>query len=160
MASQDNGAPLAADAAEAPSADAAIRLRTEVVLEELLFSQAANLARAGRYDAAELLLRDLAVFHPAPEVLDLLARVRAQQGRLAEARAFWRQVDLIEPGHSGAQAALHRIARIARARDFWRTVGQKLSQWWRKVAKRRAANHHSGHVGEPSDVASQQDTRR
>lgn len=79
---------------------------------QIVASRATELARAGRYDDAEALLRDLVPAGlPAP-ALDLLARIRAQQGRLAEAKALWVQLSQLNPCDQATQAALRRIARI------------------------------------------------
>jgi len=79
---------------------------------QIVASRATELARAGRYDDAEALLKDLVPVGLPTTALDLLARIRAQQGRLAEAKALWVQLSQLDPCDQAAQAALGRIARI------------------------------------------------
>jgi len=63
-----------------------------------LLSRAKALAWQGRYENAELVLESLP--HHSPEALDLLARIRAQQGLLREAATLWAEASRIEPGNS------------------------------------------------------------
>jgi type VI secretion system protein ImpK len=84
------------------------------LVTQVVVSRATELARLGRYDDAESLLEALLPAGVPIAALDLLARMRAQQGRLAEAKALWRQVSQLKPGDSAAEAALARIARIER----------------------------------------------
>jgi type VI secretion system protein ImpK len=79
---------------------------------QIAVSRATELARAGRYDDAETLLRDLVPAGLPPMALDLLARIRAQQGRWAEAKTMWLQVSQLDPSDRAAQVGLERIARI------------------------------------------------
>lgn len=102
----------AAPAHAEPLADAqAARLLKQVAL-----SQAAHLAREGNYAAAEELLSGIASTEcPDASILDLLARIRAQQGAFFDAEAHWRKVLQIDPAHLGARAGLERLRQWQRA---------------------------------------------
>ena len=98
----------------------------------LLVSRARAAARSGDTDGALRLLRapgadghqDVADAHQdvhgvpdvrdAPDVLDLLARVHAQRGELAEADECWRRVQEQHPRDPAAVAGLARIERLGR----------------------------------------------
>jgi type VI secretion system protein ImpK len=74
---------------------------------------AARLARAGRYDDAEAILKELREsFGATGPVLDLLARVMAQQGRLGEAEFLWTQAQQKDPDNEAYRAGLRRIAQF------------------------------------------------
>lgn len=136
MASMNDLPPLPPTAADAPAAAAPAELPTAAVLRQIVFSRAADLARSGRYRAAEMLLSDLVVFDPTVEIVDLLARIRAQQGRLAEAAVLWRRVvDVLEPRHEGAWAALARIAEVQRRAESRQIVRRTIASWPRKLAR-------------------------
>jgi len=93
------------------AADAGASLAT--LLDQVALAQAADLARRGHYAQAAGLLSEMAGRQPTPvAALDLLARIRAQEGRLDEARALWAQALEVEPGNAPAQAALRRIAAL------------------------------------------------
>lgn len=87
------------------------------LLGQVALSQAADLARAGNYLQAEALLADL-LHEPEPPVaaIDLLARIRAQQGRLGEAEVLWRQALARDPGNETIHRALARVARLQQRR--------------------------------------------
>jgi hypothetical protein len=77
---------------------------------QLVLSRAAQLARVGRHeDAAELLksTRFPAALKAAAH--DLMARVRAQQGRLSEAESYWLQALEADPDNRTYQAGLSRV---------------------------------------------------
>jgi hypothetical protein len=90
------------------------------ILVGLTLARATDLARQGRYYDSCFLLTDI-VKGPAPRVpaLDLLARVRTQQGRLAEAKELWEMALALEPNNHQVRAAL---TRLDRAKDYsiWR----------------------------------------
>ncbi len=89
------------------------------LLLQVTLSQATTLARAGRYQDAEGLLSELPRDEAAtPRGLDLLARIRAQQGRLLEAEALWSQASAIDTTNEAYRAALRRIAKMQR-RPVW-----------------------------------------
>jgi flagellar motor protein MotB len=79
---------------------------------QAVLAKASELARSGRWEQAEDLLRQWPSEGPVPNAaLDLLARIRAQQGRLFEAEALWTQASAADPGNERYKAALRRIAR-------------------------------------------------
>lgn len=83
---------------------------------------AANLARRGQYAEAETLLASLPTDGPmAAPILDLKARVFAQQGRYVEAEACWIEAIRQSPGNPAYQAALARIRedRVPFGGRFW-----------------------------------------
>jgi tetratricopeptide (TPR) repeat protein len=82
-------------------------------------AEAAQDARAGRYADAEAILRQLRSHGPASAAqLDLLARIRAQQGDPAQAAALWEQALVLEPGREAYRAGLEQ-ARRAGDRPAW-----------------------------------------
>jgi type VI secretion system protein ImpK len=83
---------------------------------EFAVAYAAELARGGSYADAEEIL--LALPEKDIRVLDLLARICAQQRRFAEAKTFWSDALRMDPSNQMAQNALERIARLQR-RPRW-----------------------------------------
>ena len=80
------------------------------ILTRLTFAQATDLARGGNFAGAEAMLSDLLQSAKAPPaLLDLQARIGAQQGRLGEAVHRWQKLLDQEPRHAAAQAALARL---------------------------------------------------
>jgi len=91
---------------------------------ELIFAKAVNLARSGRYIEVESLLQPvMQKGNPPPAVLDLLARIRAQQGRLAEAQVFWSEAIRMNPDEQRYQAGLQRVAAIGK--HLWMMAARK-----------------------------------
>ena len=87
----------------------------------MILAKATDLARRGRYAAAEKILRQNSGDGAAhPQVLDLLARIRAQQGRFAEAQAFWKEAARLKPEETAYRDYLRRIAEIQK-RPAWQT---------------------------------------
>jgi len=85
--------------------DAIAALRRLVDFVQL--SHALRRAQAGEYAEAETALAGL---DPGDvTVLDLKARIRAQQGRPSEADSIWRAVLERDPAHAGALAGLDRL---------------------------------------------------
>ena len=83
------------------------------LIEQIMRSKAAELAYAGRYQEAEALTTALTREDDAdPIILDLKARICAQQGRLLEAEAFWSRALRIDPANAAYRAGLKRIASI------------------------------------------------
>jgi type VI secretion system protein ImpK len=83
------------------------------LLRQVTLVRAQELARAGHYAEAEILLSEMRrEDQAAPAMFDLLARIRAQQGRLLEAEALWTQAAQLDPANDTYQAGLQRIARM------------------------------------------------
>jgi type VI secretion system protein ImpK len=57
-------------------------------------------------------VREVGAADGGPEALDLLARIRAQQGRLDDAEASWTELRRTAPDHAPAAAGLRRIAAL------------------------------------------------
>lgn len=74
------------------------------------------LASAKHYAEAESLILSDAEVAKTPEALDLLARVRAEQGDVAEARRLWREILLTQPDNKAAKAALRNLGKPPRRR--------------------------------------------
>lgn len=77
---------------------------------ELSRSEAAELARDGKYESAVRILAGLD--GDEPETLDLLARVHAQRGDLTAADAVWQRLLEVSPGHASALSGRLLIAEI------------------------------------------------
>lgn len=89
-------------------ADSAISLLGKAILPK-----AAELARAGKYQEAECLLQHLVQEGNAQAaVFDLLARIRAQQGRLLEAQSYWADAIQLSTTKDFYRTALKRIERL------------------------------------------------
>ena len=90
-------------------------LGLDALLMHIALAQATDLARAGRYLQAESILSEWSRSQePVPAALDLLARIRAQQGRLAEAEVLWTQALQLDPGNEVYSAGLRRIGALRR----------------------------------------------
>jgi len=82
---------------------------------QTMLTKAAQLARAGHYSSAEQLLASLPVeFRSNTEVLDLLARISAQQGLLTEAHGFWSRANQMDNASPAYQAGISRISATQR----------------------------------------------
>ena len=77
-----------------------------------MLARAVELARAGRHRDAENLLCDVPPTAVTPAMLDLRARIHAQQGHLAEAKALWTRLLGLDPTNESAKAALDCISKI------------------------------------------------
>ncbi|MGA2035735.1 MAG: hypothetical protein ABSG68_26090 [Thermoguttaceae bacterium] len=121
--SQGDGAPSAAP----PFANLVV---------QIVVSRATELARVGRYDDAEALLRDLVPAGLPAAALDLLARIRAQQGRAAEAKTLWLQLSQLDPSDKAAQAGLERIARIEGRHQLRGPSPSAGYAWLRRLLRR------------------------
>ncbi|GAB2657077.1 hypothetical protein [Kribbella swartbergensis] len=82
--------------------------------QQLALSRAAELARQGHLDRAAALLTE--VDKPGPDVLDLLARIAAQQRRWADADEYWTRVQEIRPDDPAAAAGRKTVAGILAGR--------------------------------------------
>lgn len=81
--------------------------------QHIAVSQAADLARLGHYSQAETLLDSLEGKETA-EILDLKARICAQQGRLSEAQSLWERALALEPGNPDYLAGLEYVQNAAK----------------------------------------------
>jgi flagellar motor protein MotB len=89
-------------------ADSAISL-----LSKALLPKAAELARAGKYLEAECLLEHLIKEgNELPAIFDLMARIRAQQGRLLEAQSYWADAIQLSNSKDIYRTALKRIEHL------------------------------------------------
>jgi len=87
------------------------------VLAQVYVARATELARSGSYLAAENILGGLEPKQAeVASVLDLRARMGAQQGRLEEARGLWRRALERDPTNADYAAALGQIAKLERRR--------------------------------------------
>ncbi|TDW15051.1 hypothetical protein [Kribbella kalugense] len=83
------------------------------VRRQVALGRAAESARQGELDAAAALLVELdEAGEASPEVLDLLARIRAQQKRWDEADALWARVQESTPDDPAAAAGRKTVAAI------------------------------------------------
>ncbi|MEV4364509.1 OmpA family protein [Nonomuraea sp. NPDC049625] len=81
------------------------------ITRELVLAQARTLARSGRHGEAVELLEDLQE-KPSVTVLDLLARIHAQQGDLDRADQCWAEAERLAPGGAEIAAGRRRIAAM------------------------------------------------
>ncbi|MGH3721126.1 MAG: OmpA family protein [Pseudonocardiaceae bacterium] len=85
-------------------------------------ARAAHLARRGRYAEAHRVLDELGGRDSIdPDLLDLLARVHAQQGELAAADECWARVQQLGVDESGSRDGRRLIAQIHARRHRQRT---------------------------------------
>jgi outer membrane protein OmpA-like peptidoglycan-associated protein len=83
-----------------------LRARAAALMMQALLSRAAFLARQGRYDSAELVLAGLP--SDMPESIDLLARIRAQQGRMRDAAELWTKALRLDPSNGRFRDGLRK----------------------------------------------------
>lgn len=98
-----------------------ILAHSSALLRQTVLSRAADLARFGRYSQAESLIMDIIQEDDPdikPSVLDLLARIRAQQGRISEAESLWLKASKLAPSNEAYRDALERIADMQK-RPVW-----------------------------------------
>ena len=78
------------------------------------FDSAAALARSGRYTEAEEELKLFDGWEKSAPALDLMARICAQQGKLARAGLYWEQALKISPTNLDYQNAYNEVSRRQR----------------------------------------------
>ncbi|TVR19592.1 MAG: hypothetical protein EA396_12370 [Anaerolineaceae bacterium] len=84
-----------------------------LVKRQLILAQATVLARRGRYEKAEHILLNLARQHPSwPPIFDLLARIYAQQDRLADAQQYWKHALSLDAMNPQYLAAYERVVAL------------------------------------------------
>jgi type VI secretion system protein ImpK len=76
------------------------------LMAQALLSRATSLARLGSYDSAELVLSSLP--RTLPEAVDLLAKIRAQQGRMRAAAELWTEALCLDPSNARYRSSLRR----------------------------------------------------
>jgi hypothetical protein len=77
------------------------------------------LAREGNYTEAEHRLHDWMKLHAEnAALLDLLARICVQQGKLDEAKRSWRAAERLDPGNDQHRAALKKLGDV-QSRAGW-----------------------------------------
>ena len=75
-----------------------------------------TLASARHYPEAEALILSDAELAKTPEAMDLLARIRAEQGDLPEARRLWQEIQALHPEHRPSRQALRHLGKRPHAR--------------------------------------------
>jgi len=80
------------------------------------------LSSTGLYNEAECLLTSDTAALKSAAGLDLLARLRVEQGDDVSARRLWQQVLDLEPGHEGALAAIRMLDTPWRIKAWGRLV--------------------------------------
>ncbi len=73
-----------------------------------------TLASARRYAEAEALILSDGELAKTTEAMDLLARVRAEQGDVAEARRLWQEIQSLHPEHLPSRQALRNLGKPPR----------------------------------------------
>ena len=73
-----------------------------------------TLACAKQYAKAEGLILSDTELAKTPEAMDLLARIRVEQGDLAEARRLWQEIQSLHPEHRPSQLALRNLDKPPR----------------------------------------------
>lgn len=90
------------------------------LIRQLVLAQATDLARAGRYTEAERLLKENTHDQEMmPAMLDLQARICAQQGRYREAHVFWTRALQLDPINEAYVAGLLRLKGYSSSRWPW-----------------------------------------
>src|SRR5690606_15200121 len=90
---------------------------------QAVLSAATSLSREGKYTEAESTITSFTTGAKAlPAALDLLARIRSQQGRLSDAEALWKHALQLDPDNQDFMAGLMRIARIQK-RSTRKSIG-------------------------------------
>jgi hypothetical protein len=85
----------------------------QVLADQVVLAQAADLARAGHYAEAEAPLTETLRHQKAtPAILDLLARIHAQQGHWEAAETAWTQALQLDPAGEAYPAGLKRISQM------------------------------------------------
>lgn len=91
----------------------ALETDAATLMAQALLARATTLASSGHYDRAELVLNG--VPRGCHESLDLLARIRAQQGRIPDAIALWTDALRLEPGNAAYRDGLRKAKQIQEA---------------------------------------------
>lgn len=70
-----------------------------------------TLARARQYAEAEALILSHDELSKTPEAIDLLARIRMEEGDTAEARRLWQSIQTLYPEHTPSRNALKAMGK-------------------------------------------------
>jgi flagellar motor protein MotB len=103
--------------------------KLEPFITQISIARASDLARAGHYQEAEEVLNAISDGKSHPVVLDLLARMRAQQGRWLEAEAFWKQAIQIDPTNPEYLEGLQFVQRKLKPAKFSRLFSLQTLLW-------------------------------
>ncbi len=100
-------------------------------LNKLLFDQyyslATEAASKGDYSLANKYISNLSDTHEdMPILLDLRAKIHAQQGKLKEAEFLWEKCVALNPENSTYNEALNRVNKLQRTNVTWRFRWAKL----------------------------------
>jgi len=104
------------------------------LIEVLIGAQAAELARQGQLKQAEAFLYPLTQQREvSPFIIDLLARILAQQNRIDEAKMLWQRALMMQPDNEAFQKAIARCDQIKRFQlrlSFWRMTLMSFIVAW------------------------------
>jgi flagellar motor protein MotB len=101
------------------NASAKIESRDRAFFAQLVLARATVLARKGLYSASESLLKSLPDGDKARiPVLDLLARIHAQNGRFSDAEHMWKRIIEIDSANQDGLRGIRRVAKM-RNRPTW-----------------------------------------
>jgi len=130
------------------------KLHPDVLLGQLVLAQATDLARSGRYSEAKKLLKEnnTLMQELMPDVLDLHARMYAQQGYYRDAQINWSRALQLDPTNEAYVAGLLRLR------------GQGGSRWPWSAKRARLRPQQATHVSSVSSsdgllLARQEDGR-
>lgn len=85
------------------------------LIEQTSLARAADLARAGKYKEAEAVINEAMHSGKAtPVLLDLLAKIHAQQGNWDQAEAAWKVAHQLDPQNEAYAASLQRVTQSRR----------------------------------------------
>jgi flagellar motor protein MotB len=99
-----------------------IEAQSTAMLCQALLSRATALAHRGRLDSAELVLSAMPAH--TPRALDLMARIRAQQGRFADAGKLWAEAARLDPNNPAYEQGRRRAEQMSSAP--WRRRSRPL----------------------------------
>jgi flagellar motor protein MotB len=147
--------------------DASVTATARSLLDQLTLARATELARAGRYaEAEEILSTGGDETDYAPAALDLLARMRAQQGHFAEAEKLWTRAAKLEPSNAAYPSALRRAAAASQQRSRRLAIliplvacviaGASVWMWWQHSKNARRAQSYPTQPAPASSTPGQQ----
>lgn len=99
------------------------------LIKDLRLEYIKSVAWKRKFEEALSLLKDFPKGeNPDPRLLDLQARIFAQQGRLSDAESTWKAALKVDPNNPVFLAGLTRIAEI-RSRPYWLKPVLNLISW-------------------------------